>query len=178
MQNTQHGFTMVELVVVISIVAILMAIGAPSYRYVTTANRVAGEVNRLVGDLQFARAEAIKQGVTVTVCASTDGTSCSGSATWTNGWIVFSDAAGTVATVDANDQVLRIQGAVTGGDSLAAGNAVSAVSFNREGFAMNLPGTVNITVHDSTANSGYTRCLNVTIVGALSTLHSGVGGCT
>lgn len=177
MQNTQHGFTLVELIVIVSIVGLLLAIGAPSYRYVTTANRVAAEINGLVGDLQFARAEAIKQGLFVTVCASSDGATCSGSATWTPGWIVFSDAA-TIATVDPTDQILRIQSALTSGDSLAADNNVSSVTFNREGFARNLPGTVNIKLHDSTSNSGYTRCLNITIVGALSTVKNGTGGCS
>jgi type IV fimbrial biogenesis protein FimT len=178
MQNTQHGFTMIELIVVTSIVGILLAIGAPSYRYVTTANRVASEVNGLVGDLQFARAESIKQGLTVSVCSSTDGATCSGSSTWTNGWIVFTDV-GTVGTVDAaTDVVLRVQGKLPSNDSLAADNTINTVTFNREGFARNLPGTVNITLHDSTSTPSYTRCVSITIVGALSTLHSGVGGCS
>jgi type IV fimbrial biogenesis protein FimT len=177
MRITQHGFTMVELIVVISIVGILMAIGAPSYRYVTTANRIAGEINGLLGDLQFARAEAIKEGSTVSVCASSDGATCSGSSTWTTGWIVFTDT-GAIGTVDGTDAVLRAQKAVTGGDSLAADNNIAAITFNREGFARNLPGTVNIKVHDPTANSGYTRCLNLTIVGAMSTVVSGKGGCS
>ncbi len=177
MRNTQHGFTMVELIVVVSIVALLLAIGAPSYRYVTTANRVAGDVNRLVGDLQFARAEAIKEGSPVTVCSSTNGATCSGSATWTTGWIVFADANGN-QSVDANEAVLRVQSALTGGDTFAADNAIGAVTFNRVGFALNLPGTVNVSLHDYTNNSSYTRCLNITIVGALSTVKSGMGGCT
>jgi type IV fimbrial biogenesis protein FimT len=178
MQNTQHGFTMVELIVVITIVGILMAIGAPSYKYVTTANRVSSEVNGLIGDLQFARAESIKQGLTVSVCSSTDGATCSGSSTWTNGWIVFTDV-GTIGTVDpASDVVLRVQGKLPSNDTLAADNSINTVTFNREGFARNLPGTVNIKLHDSTSNSGYTRCVSITVVGALSTLRSGVGGCS
>jgi type IV fimbrial biogenesis protein FimT len=177
MRITQHGFTMVELIVVISIVGVLMAIGAPSYKYVTTANRIAGEVNGLLGDLQFARAEAIKEGLTVSVCASSDGATCSGSTTWTAGWIVFTDT-GAIGTVDGTDAVLRMQKAVTGGDTLAADNNIAVITFNREGFARNLPGTVNIKIHDSTANSGYTRCLNLTIVGAMSTVKSGKGGCS
>jgi type IV fimbrial biogenesis protein FimT len=177
MQNTQHGFTMVELVVVISIVGILMAIGAPSYKYVTTANRVASEVNGLIGDLQFARAESIKQGLYVSVCSSTDGTTCSGSSTWTQGWIVFSDG-GAVGTVDGNDAVLRVQNKLQSGDTLAADNSINVVTFNREGFARSLPGTINIKLHDSSSNQSYTRCVSLTIVGELSTLRSGVGGCT
>jgi type IV fimbrial biogenesis protein FimT len=177
MQNTQQGFTLIELIVVISIVGILMAIGVPSYRYVTTANRVAGEVNSLVGDLQYARAEAIKQGLTVSVCASNDGASCSGSSVWTQGWIVFIDT-GVIGTVDGTDQLLHIQKALISGDTFAADNGIGAITFNREGFGQNLPGTVTITMHDNTNNSAYTRCIAMTIVGALSTVKNGVGNCT
>ena len=144
----------------------------------TTANRISSEVNGLIGDLQFARAESIKQGLNVSVCSSTDGATCSGTATWTNGWIVFTDA-GAVGTVDpATDVVLRVQGKLGSNDSLAADNSINTVTFNREGLARNLPGTVNIKLHDSASTSGFTRCVSISIVGALSTLRSGVGGCS
>src|SRR3984893_16700788 len=97
--NTQTGFTLTELMVVITIVAILMGIGVPSFKYVTTANRVSSEVNGLLGDLQFARSEAIKEGQTVSACASADGATCSGAppppAVGKGGWIVFSAPPGT-----------------------------------------------------------------------------------
>ena len=64
------GFTVTELVIVMTIVGILTAIGVPSYKYVTTSNRISSEINSLLGDMQFARSQAIKQGLTVTVCTS------------------------------------------------------------------------------------------------------------
>src|ERR1700731_4176085 len=100
------GFTLLELMVVITIVAILMALGVPSYRYVTNSNRMSGEVNALLGDLQFARSEAIKEGATVTVCPTSNPSATppicnAGSSEWDKGWIV------TSPTVTPN--VLRIQ---------------------------------------------------------------------
>src|SRR5258708_2579071 len=90
----QFGFTMIELLIVITIGAILMAIAIPSYRYVTTSNRVAGEINGLLGDVQFARYEAIKEGLNVTICPTqtASDTTCYASTTWTGGWIVLSNA--------------------------------------------------------------------------------------
>ena len=169
MKSTQHGFTMTELLATIGIISILMAIGAPSYRYVTTSNRMSGEINGLLGDLQFARAEAIKEGQTITVCATADGATCAGNTTWTGGWLVFADNT-AIGTFDAaTDVMLRIQKPLSSGDKLTADNNIGAVTFNREGFALALPGTIKLTLQDSTANAGYNRCLAVTIVGAMTT---------
>ncbi len=95
------GFTLVEMIMTMAIAAILLTIAIPSFRYVTNSNRIAGELNGLLGDLQFARAEAIKEGRTVTVCVSNDGATCANSTTWQSGWIVFSRSRPTWACVDA-----------------------------------------------------------------------------
>ena len=58
----QNGFTITELLVVMAIVAILLGIGVPSYRYITNSYRLSAEINSLSGDLQYARAEAVKEG--------------------------------------------------------------------------------------------------------------------
>src|ERR1700728_298321 len=103
------GFTMIELMMTISIATIVMTLAIPSFRYVTNSNRIAGEVNGLLGDLQFARAEAVKEGRNVTVCISADGQSCVANATtWQSGWIVFSDPTDT-GVVDPGETVLRQQ---------------------------------------------------------------------
>ncbi|HYA60213.1 MAG TPA: prepilin-type N-terminal cleavage/methylation domain-containing protein, partial [Burkholderiaceae bacterium] len=52
------GFTIVELLIVVSIGAILVSIAVPSYQWTTTNYRISTEVNGLVGDLQYARSEA------------------------------------------------------------------------------------------------------------------------
>lgn len=156
--------------VTMSIVAILLAIAIPSYRYVTTSNRMAGEVNGALGDMQFARSEAIKEGQTVTICVG-NGTTCTGSADWETGWMVYSGSGNQPASQAA---VLRVQAGFSGTspDTLrpTAPATTSAIQFNQEGFAMGLAGSVVLQLHDSTDNSNYTRCLQITIVGALSTL--------
>jgi len=82
----QRGFTLTELLLVVAIVAILLSIGVPSYRYIGNSYRMSSEVNGLLGDLMFARSEAIKEGQFVTTCASADGATCSGSTVWNTGW--------------------------------------------------------------------------------------------
>ncbi|MGH8276043.1 MAG: pilus assembly FimT family protein, partial [Steroidobacteraceae bacterium] len=83
--NRQTGFTLTELMVVLGIIAILLAIGIPSFRYVTNANRASAEINGLLGDLMYARSEAIREGTPVVVCTSADRQSCA-IATWQGGW--------------------------------------------------------------------------------------------
>ena len=171
------GFTLTELVFAVTIAAILVSIGVPSFKTVTNSNRIASEINGLLGDMQLARAEAVKEGRTITVCSSTDGATCAGSTTWNTGWIVFMDANSNGA-VDAGESVLRVQKALATGDTLIADNTTKFVSFNREGFSFGLPGTVTVKLHDATSNSSWTRCLAITIVGQLQTQKAGVGNCS
>jgi type IV fimbrial biogenesis protein FimT len=106
----QSGFTMLELMITVSLVVILGMIIIPSFSYVMSANRATSQINGLLGDIQFARAEAIKEGLSVGICASSNGTTCSGSATWTSGWIVYADTAGTgYADRRQHHQVHRVQ---------------------------------------------------------------------
>jgi type IV fimbrial biogenesis protein FimT len=172
-RHANRGVTLIEIVVVMGIVATLMAIGIPSYKYVTNANRISAEINGLLGDLQYARSEAIKEGQTVSVCVSSDQATCVGATTttWNNGWIVFSDPNGN-GTVDAGDLVLRAQKPFTGTDTLNANNSVGVITFNREGFASVTNGTL-ITLHATPALQGSTRCLSVTLVGLVTTLKYG-----
>lgn len=156
------------------LVAILMGIAVPSFQYVTNANRVSGEINGLLTDMQYARAEAIKEGADVVVCSSNGGTSCSGAATWQTGWIVFSDL-NRDGSWQSGEPILRVQSALTGSDTLApADGTTSAVQFSRDGFAVGLAtGGALFELHDATTNTAYTRCLQVSLVGSLSTMNYG-----
>jgi len=166
----QAGFTIVELMTVAAIVAIGLAIAVPSYKYVTTSYRMSSEVNGLLGDLMYARAEAIKEGQGVTVCVSSNGATCTGGA-WQNGWIVFSNPGGGVNP--AAGTILRVQAPFTGNppDTFVASSGITAVTYNREGFATTGAGFPNtiITLHNPTANVGYTRCLTISPQGLINT---------
>jgi type IV fimbrial biogenesis protein FimT len=163
------GFTMTELIVTMSIVAILLAIGIPSFKYVTVSNRISTEVN---GDMQYARTLAIKQGLPVTVCASVAPfAQCDNTSSWQNGWIVFLDSNGD-HVVQPTESVVRIQNAFTSTDTFQPGGALTFtwITFNREGYAAtNNVNTVTLELHDSTANTAWTRCLEISPVGMLTT---------
>ena len=171
------GVTAIELLVVMAIIAILLGIAVPSFVGITQSNRVAGEINALSGDMQFARAEAIKEGLPVSICASANGSSCLGANTWNKGWIVFFDPNGN-QTVDLGDTVLRKQIPWTSTDTFTADNNMAAFSYSRDGFALALPGTVTWTLHTQPINASASRCVAINIVGRQQVQSPGTGNCT
>jgi type IV fimbrial biogenesis protein FimT len=175
-----QGFTIIQLMVALTIVAVLTGLAIPSYRYVTNGSRISGEINNLLGDLQYARYQAIKQGQPITVCASSNGTSCLGSTatTWNTGWIVFNDANGN-ATVDPGEAVTRVQQAFSGTDTLTTvTGGVGAVTFNREGFPVGLAGVVTVALYATPVNNQSTRCVQIGLNGQIMTETYGVNSCT
>lgn len=162
------GFSLIELMVTIAIIAVLLAIADPSYQYITNSNRIAAEVNGLLGDLQYARAEAIKEGLNVVVCASSDNSSCAGTSDWKIGWIVFADINNN-GTPD-NGEILRIQKTFTSADTFqATPNSLTAITFNREGFAPGIAANTSINLHAQADTSNkWTRCLSIGLVGLLA----------
>ena len=176
----QIGFTLIEMMVVVALVAILVAIATPSFVGLMQSNRVSAEVNSFVGDLQFARSEAIKQGAPVSVCASSDGLNCLGANTWQSGWIVFLDLDGS-GTVTTGDQVLRKRPAWVGGDTFAAAPSITAVTFSRDGFA-NLPvaatgASILLALRTEPVNANATRCVSINRVGHQTVVAGGTGAC-
>lgn len=119
--NKQSGFTLIELMVTLSILAILLGIGVPSFRSMIEGNRITTVANDLVGALQFSRSEAVKRGTAITLCASNDQSTCSG--TWVNGWV-----ARNTATADT----VRVWPAAREGVTIAV---AGAVEFNALGGA-------------------------------------------
>lgn len=86
-----YGFSLIELMVTIAIVAILIALAAPSFTALINRNRLSGQANELVASLQLARMEAVRRNARVSMCKTTDGATCSGVAGPWGGWLVVSN---------------------------------------------------------------------------------------
>jgi type IV fimbrial biogenesis protein FimT len=93
--RAQSGFTLIELMVTLSVLSILILVAAPAFRDTMMNVRMSANVNDLMSDLALARSEAVKRGVPVRLCRSQGtGTNCSGGGAngdWSVGWIVFVD---------------------------------------------------------------------------------------
>ncbi len=131
------GFTLLELITAMTVLAILVSIAIPSFANLTRANQIAAASNELVTALTLARSESVKRGIRVSVCASNGAAvpACSGAATWANGWIVFTDDTGGAGALDPpTDELLQTWPAPAAGVIVA--NAAPAVMFTRMGNAV------------------------------------------
>ena len=177
---------MIELIVVIAIVAILSAVAAPSFVSTTQRFRVMAEMNVFAGDLNFARAEAVKQGLPVMMCpANSDVTDCATTNTWQSGWIVYAfmdSAAPTVKTV-LRKQVAWATSNTSNKDTLTGDNSSPyLVTFSRDGFAAAAPtastGLTTFTLRTTPTNNAATKCVQINKAGRQVTLSYTVGSCT
>jgi type IV fimbrial biogenesis protein FimT len=91
MNKRARGFTLIELMVTITVLSVLLSLAVPSFREIIDSNRITTQTNDFVSTLNYARSEALKRSNPVTVCASTDGLTCAGATDWSTGWIVFAD---------------------------------------------------------------------------------------
>jgi type IV fimbrial biogenesis protein FimT len=175
-RRPEPGFTIIELMVVVALVAVMLTIAIPSFRNLTQRNRVSGEINLMIGDLEFARAEALQRGVPVSICPSSNGTACLGTNTWQSGWIVFSDLNGSGAVDNASDVVLRIRAPWTSGDTFVASPSVTSIVFGGQGMALNFTATT-MPIHTTPANARATQCLYLNLVGHQTVQSVGTGSC-
>lgn len=90
------GFTIIELLVVVMVMAILVTLGAPSFADFMRSTRLTSSMSDLHSDLLLARSESIRRNSRVLLCARSSATSsiCATTvtaATWMNGWLVCYD---------------------------------------------------------------------------------------
>jgi type IV fimbrial biogenesis protein FimT len=131
------GFTLIELMVSISVGMVLLAVAAPSFRQMSVRNRLVTYTNDFISSINLARSESIRRGAPVAVCKSSNGTSCTG--TWSDGWIVFANTDGdSPAAVDVGEPILRKHEALAASYTLSANvSFANDITFDADGAAGN-----------------------------------------
>ena len=115
------GFTLIEAMVAIALMAVLLMIAVPSFNNAALGSQLRASANDLAAAAFMARSEAIKRNAVVTLCMSADGGSCSVSGGWEQGWAIM--LAGTP---------LQQHTAAPAGLKISAG-AITSVSFQPTG---------------------------------------------
>lgn len=85
---TMKGFTLFELMLSISVAAVIISFGVPGFQSLMANNQAATHSNDMVTALNLARSEATRRGTPINLCSSTDGATCNGTNDWSTGWIV------------------------------------------------------------------------------------------
>lgn len=182
------GFTLIELIVTISIATILASLAAPNFSRLIKENRLTAGTNELVSALILARSEALKRSNNVSICASTDQATCSGS-DFSTGWVVFVncdpvltdgvpdaviDCTGDGDSTDPEDinSIIKVHGPVKGMNITKTG-AASYQSFNFTGRA-GLNSTISVMPTGSATPS---RQISVNRTGRVKSVDCNVDTC-
>ena len=126
------GFTIIEAVVTIAILAILTAIAVPSMTALISGNRLSSSANETLSAMMLARSEALRSSRRVVVCKRSDSSSCSAGATWADGWIVFVDEDSS-GSRNGTETVLRAGAAAKGVSVSGEAGLENAVIFTPRG---------------------------------------------
>jgi len=141
-----RGFTMVELLTVMSILVIILGVMAPSFSEFLAAQQAKGLSYDLTGDLMLARNEALKRNASVTVSR--------GGAGWEQGWSVVSDGE-SLSTRNPAAQSVTVTG------------APATITFDFNGRVSSPAATVRITISSHTSS----RCVQLDPSGRARAIH-------
>ena len=87
-----HGFTLLELLMTITIAALILAIGLPSFGAFKARNAQRVEINALFHAVHLARKSSVMRKQVVSLCPTADGTSCNPGRDWSGGFLVFENS--------------------------------------------------------------------------------------
>lgn len=138
------GFTVVEMMMTLLVLSLLVVITAPALTDLIKDNRLLSQVYALRAVLNSARSQALAERTLVSVCASDDGSSCSGQ--WNQGFIAFTDFDGNGIVDDPNspdgDEIIMADTKGAARLTIFYDQVDNRVRFNSRGYSVDAGGGV------------------------------------
>ena len=103
----QQGFTLIELMITIGIAVIVMGIAVPSFTTLIENNLIQAKADSVYSAIMLARSESIARNQPVIICKSSDGSSCTSSGNWEQGWFIYADTNANNVK-DSSDPILQV----------------------------------------------------------------------
>ena len=139
-----RGFTLVEALVVLAVLATLLGVAAPGLSGWRERQQLQAEAEDFWNSLMLARSQAMVQQERVVLCPAASATACDAQKRWDQGWLVFVDRNHNDSR-DADEPVLQSRGALPAGVLLQGNNTVhGGVRYGPEGLGQGLSGTLTV----------------------------------
>jgi type IV fimbrial biogenesis protein FimT len=137
-KSMQRGFTLIELIVVLSIVAIMASFAVPSFTATVNNQALASVSSDLYTSILQARSEALKTNRVVYVTPTVTGTPTT--ADWASGWTVFVDNNNNGAYNSADDALVISRPAIPSNVTVTTDTNKASFSFDSRGYLRPLGG--------------------------------------
>jgi len=169
------GFSLIELLVTVAIVAVLAGLALPNFREMNLRSNATTVTNDLVAALSLARTEAVKRGMDAEVIATSGGS-------WNNGWQVRVDTARN-GLFNAPDSLLMTYPAITSGYTVSsvatgAGGQPDRFVFNGYGAiktSTGTGGTLNVCRPANYKKDTQSRRINIGATGVVNARRDTTG---
>jgi type IV fimbrial biogenesis protein FimT len=170
-KKTAAGFTIIELMVGITIMAILLGLAVPAFQDSAVSSRLRASSTDLISSANLARSEAIKRRTPVNMCvAPNNGNTCA-AGNWHQGWIVFVPPTASNPT----PTVIRKYGPSAEGFRINPSSSITSVTFQPTGVGAT---AVQFTVCRATPSPGaQERVVTINAAGKVSSRRTTTGTC-
>tara|TARA_R110002110_G_scaffold271566_1_gene486948 strand:+ start:46262 stop:46795 length:534 start_codon:yes stop_codon:yes gene_type:complete len=152
-----RAFTLIELMVTLAVFMIVVGLAVPAMQSLIANNRSITLTNELVSSMYIARSEAVKRGVSVSVCPAGNQAFTSCGNNWSVGWLVFVNPdENTTFANNATETLIRAHAVSGQTAAVTTTPASSLITYTASGFAhantTNL--SINILQTGCTGNNG------------------------
>lgn len=164
--HIKRGFTLIELMVTISILAIVMLLAIPEFTSMIKNNSISSMNNNLLAALNFARTEAVKRGVPVSVCATANSSFAACGSAWNLGWLIFvNPTGGNTLSNTSSAPLLKVEKITDQSATISVSPNVGIATYTTTGFPTAASSNVSFTIKSTGCTGDAGRIVTISVTG-------------